>query len=102
MKFFGSSGIRGKYGEKITEALAVEVGRAVGTYTEKKVVAVAMDSRLSGPSLKKALISGLSDTGVQVIDLGIVPTPLLAFGTRELGAGAGIMITASHNPSEYN
>ncbi len=75
---------------------------AFGTYVKNKLVSVAMDSRLSGPSLKKALITGLKSTGTKVLDFGIVPTPLLAFGTRYTKSGGGIMITASHNPSNYN
>jgi len=102
MKFFGTSGVRGIYGEKITEELATELGKAFGTYVKKKKVAVAMDSRLSCPALKKSLIKGLSLTGIDIADFGIVPTPLLAFGTRIIDAGGGIMITASHNPPKYN
>jgi len=75
---------------------------AFGTYVKNKLVSVAMDSRLSGPSLKKALITGLKSTGTKVLDFGIVPTPLLAFGTRFTKSGGGVMITASHNPSNYN
>ena len=102
MLFFGTSGVRGVYGEKITEGFAVELGEAFGTYVKKKHVAIAIDSRLSGPSLKKSLAEGLKLAGVDITDFGIVPTPLLAFGTRTIRAGGGVMITASHNPSEYN
>jgi phosphoglucosamine mutase len=90
------------YGEKITEALAEDVGKAFGTYIKNKSVSVAIDSRLSGPSLKKALVKGLKSAGCKVINFGIVPTPLLAFGTRYTGSGGGVMITASHNPAKYN
>lgn len=102
MKYFSTSGIRGVYGVKVTEELALKVGKAFGSYVPKRVVAVARDSRVSGPSLRDSLVEGLLSTGCSVVDLGIVPTPLLAFGTRFFNCGGGVMITASHNPSQYN
>lgn len=102
MKYFSTSGIRGVYGEKVTEELALRVGKAFGSYVPKRSVAVARDSRNSGPSLRDSLVDGLLSTGCSIVDLGIVPTPLLAFGTKHFGCGGGVMITASHNPSQYN
>ncbi|HPR41652.1 MAG TPA: phosphoglucosamine mutase [Candidatus Methanofastidiosa archaeon] len=101
MKLFGTSGIRGKYGETVTEGLALDVGRAMGTLLDG-TIAVGMDSRTSGPSLKSALISGLLSQGIDVYDLGLVPTPTVGVAIREYGCSAGVVITASHNPSEYN
>ena len=99
-KLFGTSGIRGKYGEKITESLAEELGKAVGTYVATEEVIVGSDPRISGPSLKKALFSKLTQHK-NVIDLELAPTPVVAFACNLLSKN-GIVITASHNPKEYN
>jgi phosphoglucosamine mutase len=81
----------------------MDVGLAVGSDLGKNAkVVVGMDPRLSSPVLQNAIFTGLFSTGVDVLDTGIVPTPALAYGVRETGADAGIMITASHNPPEYN
>ncbi len=101
MKYFGSSGIRGIYGERINQELAFSLGKALGS-TGKKSVAVARDTRVSGKILEASLFSGLSGSGCSISSLGIVPTPVLCFGTRLLKKDAGVMITASHNPPEYN
>jgi len=101
MKLFGTSGIRGKYGETVTEALALDVGRAMGSLLDG-AIAVGMDSRTSGPSLKNALISGIISQGNDVFDVGISPTPTVGVAIREYGCCAGVVITASHNPPEYN
>lgn len=100
MKLFGTSGIRGIYGEKITETLAEEIGRAIGSYTNNDTIILGMDTRASGVSLKKALMSTLTDHK-NVIDIGIAPTPVVAFGCKLLSKD-GIIITASHNTKEYN
>ncbi len=65
-------------------------------------VVVGRDGRLSGPKLSAALIEGIRSTGVGVIDIGMVPTPVLYFATHLLGTGTGVEITGSHNPPEYN
>lgn len=101
MRLFGTSGIRGKYGETVTEGLALSVGRAMGSLLDGKI-AVGMDSRTSGPSLKNALNSGLLSQGIDVYDVGLVPTPTVGVAIREYGCCAGVVITASHNPPEYN
>jgi phosphomannomutase/phosphoglucomutase len=76
-------------------------GRAALAKGEKKVV-IGRDGRLSGPALIKALAEGLQAAGVDVIDLGVVATPMVYFGTNVLGAASGIMVTGSHNPPDYN
>jgi phosphomannomutase/phosphoglucomutase len=63
---------------------------------------IGRDGRLSGPDLITALAKGLQSTGVDVIDLGVVVTPMVYFGTNVLGATSGIMVTGSHNPPDYN
>ncbi len=95
---FGTSGIRGKYPEEINEKLAKKLAYAINQYTTGKV-AIATDTRLSGPSLKQELIDNLNR---ETLDFGIVPTPLLCFGIKNTEAKIGVMITASHNPAEDN
>jgi phosphoglucosamine mutase len=101
MKYFGSSGIRGIYGKEITPELALDLGRTLGSLG-KKNVAIARDTRVSGRILKFGLLSGLMSSGCAITSFGIVPTPVLCYGTRLLNKDAGVMITASHNPAEYN
>ncbi len=101
-KYFGTSGIREVVNEKLTPELALRVGKALGTYLGGGTVVVGKDTRTSGEMLKSALISGLLSTGVDVIDIGLAPTPLTGFAIRLYGADAGVTITASHNPPEYN
>lgn len=100
MSLFGTSGIRGKYGESITEQLAEEIGKAIGSYVKDNSVLVGTDPRTSGPSLKKALLSALVQYK-NVIDLNMAPTPVVAFGCK-LFSNSGVVITASHNPKDYN
>lgn len=100
-KYFGTDGIRGKYGEKITEDLAYLVGISVGSYFGGDCV-IGRDSRISGKSLEEALINGLIKGGGNAISVGILPTPAVSYLTRISGAKCGVMISASHNPPEYN
>ena len=99
MRLFGTSGIRGRYNEKITPELAMDVGRALGTYKKGKVL-VGRDTRTSGEILEKALVSGILSTGSGATTAGVVTTPTLALSARNFDAA--VMITASHNPPEYN
>ena len=101
-RYFGTSGIREVVNEKLTPELALKVGKALGTYLGGGRVVVGMDTRTSGEMLKSALISGLLSTGVEVIDIGLSPTPLTGFAIKLYGADAGVTITASHNPPQYN
>jgi len=99
---FRAYDIRGVFGEDLTEEVAARIGAAFATFLgEDKEVLVARDVRLSGEKLRKALVSGLV-TGCNVTDVGIVPTPLLYFAINHLQKDVGIMITASHNPPEWN
>ena len=102
---FRAYDIRGIVGRNLTEAVVRVIGRAYAAEareTGHSRVAVGCDGRHSSPSLKEALNSGLTSGGLDVIDTGQVPTPLLYFATHELDTGTGVMITGSHNPSEYN
>ena len=101
-KLFGSSGARGLANVELTPTLAAQVGLAVTTRAKAKTVVVGRDTRTSGPMLENALVAGLMSAGTNVKQLGVLPTPVLAYLTRELKADAGIMITASHNPPQYN
>lgn len=97
--------IRGTYPEELNKETAHQLGLALGTYYQiNKVhrVSVGRDCRLSSPELSKNLIEGLTQSGVDVIDLGMVPTPLLYFSLHHLGLDGGIQITGSHNPPEFN
>ena len=101
MRLFGTAGIRGPVHSKITPELALNVGKAIGTYIDTGTVVVGRDARTSSVMLESALVSGLLSTGVNVIRIGLVPTPMLAWATNKLG-NAGVMITASHNPPSDN
>jgi phosphoglucosamine mutase len=101
-KLFGSSGIRGLANVDLTPTLASKIGLAIGTLSKARKVLVARDTRVSGQMLENALISGLVATGAKVSCLGVVPTPALAFLTKKLKADVAVMITASHNPPQYN
>ncbi|MFW6320709.1 MAG: phosphoglucosamine mutase [Halohasta sp.] len=98
---FGTSGVRGPVGETVTAALALSVGRAVGTDGTSRVL-VGRDARDSGRFLADAVAAGLAECGAEVIDLGRVATPTLARHIARLDADAGVMITASHNPAPDN
>jgi phosphoglucosamine mutase len=99
---FGTSGIRGPFGETVTADLAVELGRAVGTETGADRVVVGRDPRTTGALLVDALSAGLRETGVDVIDLGMAATPTVARAVSWRDADAGISVTASHNPARDN
>ena len=105
---FKAYDIRGIVDETLNEAVAEHLGRAFGTEALKlgeKAVAIGRDGRLSGPSLSGALMRGLRSTGINVIDLGAVTTPMLYYvaATRgDIGCHSGIQVTGSHNPKNYN
>jgi len=102
-RLFGTNGIRGIVGQSMTADLAVRVGRAIGTFFEGGTVALARDTRLSGPMLARAAASGLMSAGCGVIDLGVVPTPCAQYHVAKSGQMKGaVVVTASHNPREFN
>ena len=101
-RYFGTSGIREVFNEALTPELALKVGRAVGTYLGGGKVVVGIDTRTSSELLKNAVVSGLLSTGADVVDIGLAPTPLTGFAIKLYGADAGVMVTASHNPPQYN
>ncbi|RKZ93663.1 MAG: phosphomannomutase/phosphoglucomutase [Candidatus Parabeggiatoa sp. nov. 1] len=105
MSIFKAYDIRGIVGESLTPEIVTQIGQAIGSeaaaQNQPKIV-VARDGRLSGPELIEALIEGLQAAGREVIDIGMVPTPVLYFATYYLKTGSGVMLTGSHNPANYN
>lgn len=101
-RLFGTNGIRGKFGDELTVELAVKIALAIGTYFNGGEILVGFDGRISSPILKRAVISGLLASGCNVAHAGMLPTPVLQFGVKYLKYDGGVMITASHNPPEYN
>jgi phosphomannomutase/phosphoglucomutase len=102
---FKAYDIRGVVDRSLTPAAVRLIGQALGSEALARgqpCVTVGRDGRLSGPALRDALAEGLCSTGVDVIDVGQVPTPVLYYSTYELGTGSGVEITGSHNPPEYN
>lgn len=100
-RLFGTDGVRGIAGEQLDRDLAVALGRAAVRKIGKRIF-IGRDSRESGPMLEQALVDGICAEGGQPAVVGIVPTPAIALITREMGADCGIVISASHNPPEYN
>lgn len=105
-KYFGTDGVRGVANTELTCDLAYKLGRAGGFVLakgkEKVKVVVGKDTRVSGDMLEAALISGLMSVGCDIITVGVVPTPAVAYLTQKYGADCGVVISASHNPVEYN
>jgi len=98
---FGTNGVRGVIGERMTPALVLKIGAALGSM-RKGTIAVGRDTRTSGEALVHALKAGLLMTGCDVVDMGILPTPALQYIIKTNEFAGGAMITASHNPPEYN
>ena len=104
-EIFKAYDIRGIVGRTLTEAAAEAIGGALGTLGLAKGVkrfVVGRDGRLSGPALSAALAKGLTSTGVDVVDIGVVATPMVYFATHHFDTGSGVMVTGSHNPPDYN
>jgi Phosphomannomutase len=102
---FRAYDIRGVVGSTLTADIARQVGQAVGALMQERglqEIVVGRDGRLSGPELAGALADGLRDAGIDVIDLGVVPTPLVYFACFQLGTGCGVAVTGSHNPPDHN
>lgn len=107
-KIFREYDIRGIYGVELTEETAYLIGKAFITLInieiskKPEIVSIGMDARLSSPSLKKSFISGILESGTNVLDLGLCPTPVQYYSLYRLDLDGGVMITGSHNPKEFN
>jgi phosphomannomutase len=99
---FKAYDVRGKVPSELNPDIAYAIGRAYADLIKPKTVCIGYDIRLSGPSLFEALAKGLNDAGVDVINLGMVGTEMVYFATANYGYDGGVMITASHNPADYN
>jgi len=100
-QMFGTNGVRGVIGEMMTPTLVLKIGAALGSM-RRGTIAVGRDTRTSGEALTHALKAGLLMTGCDVVDMGILPTPALQYIIKTNRFDGGAMITASHNPPEYN
>jgi len=106
-KLFGTDGVRGIANRDLTPELAYKLGR-IGAYilskdnNKRSKVVIGKDTRISGDLLESAMTAGFLSMGVDVISVGVIPTPAVAYLTRYLGADIGVVISASHNPAEYN
>jgi phosphoglucosamine mutase len=105
-RMFGTDGVRGIANTELDAVLAYNLGRA-GAYvltegTHKPKILVGMDTRISGDMLEAALVAGILSVGAEAVCVGVVPTPAIAYLTKKYNADAGVVISASHNPVEYN
>ena len=104
-EIFKAYDIRGIVDKSLTETVTEQIGQAIGTEATlagDRSVVIGRDGRLSGPSLATALSEGIRSTGCDVVDIGMVPTPVTYFATHHLETGSAVSITGSHNPPEYN
>jgi phosphomannomutase/phosphoglucomutase len=99
--FFHAYDLRGRHPEEIDEKEAEKVGKAYGTFIDAEKVLVGRDGRSHGEKITEAFISGIRSTGTDVLDAGMLPTPVVYFGQVERGLDSSAVVTASHNPPEY-
>jgi phosphomannomutase / phosphoglucomutase len=102
-KLFGTNGIRGIPGKDFALEFVIEMAQSIGTFVpHDKTLLIGHDVRISSPTLSRAVVSGVLSSGRNLSDAGLAPTPAHQFAVRTLGYGGGIIVTASHNPPEYN
>ena len=101
-RLFGTNGIRGVVNRELTPEFALNIAQAIGTFFNRGKVLVGYDGRTSSPMLTKAVTAGLTSTGCQVWHGGMAPTPAIQYAVKHLRMDGGVMITASHNPPQYN
>jgi phosphomannomutase len=98
----GASGVRGVVGDALTPELIVDFACAFGTWCDGGPVVIGRDTRRSSTAFRAAVVSGLVSTGCRVVDLGVVPSPLVSFAVRDTGASGGLAVTGSHNDASWN
>ena len=101
-RLFGTNGIRGVVNKELTPETAIKIGAAIGTFFKRRNIILGYDARTSGPMLAKAVIAGLNATGCNVYIAGMAPTPALQYAVKRHKTDGAVIITASHNPPEYN
>ncbi|HEY9492355.1 MAG TPA: phosphoglucosamine mutase, partial [Nitrososphaeraceae archaeon] len=101
-RLFGTNGVRGIFGEELTIDVVIDLSYSLAAYFNNGPIIVGYDGRKSSPILSKLVRSVINSAGLNVGDAKIVPTPCLQYATKYLGYNGGIMITASHNPPDYN
>lgn len=101
-QLFGTNGIRGVVNKELTPEIAVKIAEAIGTFFKQGRILLGYDGRISNVMLANAVTSGLVSTGCEVYDVGMVPTPCIQYAVKSHKMTGGVMITASHNPPEYN
>ncbi|MGC9307437.1 MAG: phosphoglucosamine mutase [Thermoplasmatota archaeon] len=100
-RLFGTNGVRGVTNDDMNVELALNLGRAIGTFFAGDI-AIGTDTRTSNEMLKQAVVAGITSTGCDVFDAGLVPSPVLQYYVRQHDLAAGVIITASHNPPQFN
>jgi phosphomannomutase/phosphoglucomutase len=101
-RLFGTNGIRGVVNKELTPEVAIKIGNSVGTFFKQGTLIVGYDARTSSPMFAKAVIAGLNASGCDVFFVGMAPTPALQYAVKNHGTDGAVIITASHNPPEYN
>ena len=101
-RLFGTNGIRGVVNKELTPEFAIKIAEAIGTFFEQGRILLGYDSRISNIMLANAITSGLISTGCDIYDAGMAPTPCIQYAVKNHQMDGGVMITASHNPPEYN
>jgi phosphomannomutase/phosphoglucomutase len=101
-RLFGTNGVRFVPGVSNDLDFVINLGEAIGTYFGSGEVLIGQDGRLSSPALENAAVAGLLSSGRDVAEAGLVPTPALQYGVKAMGFRGGVMVTASHNPAQYN
>ena len=101
-RLFGTNGIRGVFNQDLTVEFAVKIAQAIGTFFKGGNILVGYDCRTSSPAIAQAVIAGLASTGCRPIEAGMAPTPTLQYAVKNHSLDGGVVITASHNPPQYN
>ena len=101
-RLFGTNGIRGLANKELTPETTINIGGAIGTFFKRGKLIVGYDARTSSPMLAKAVVSGLNATGCDVIFSGMAPTPALKYAVKNHKIAGAVIVSASHNPPQYN